>query len=441
MAVDQPAEQSFRIELRRRRLEARLSLTELGVRACYSKSHLSKVETGRKSASPELARACDAALGAQGELSRLVPPRPVDEAGPAPSEPALAWEWIVTASSNGETGFQAFDRRTMLAGGTAAVTSWVSVRRSALLADAAHPLAVYRNIFAENRRLGLVLDPATVAHNLIPPAGSLHRLAARTRGADQRAVLRLTARYAEYIGWMAQEMGNEQAALFWTDRCVDFARESGDADLVGYTLIRRAEIGMYRGDSATTVEFSIRGRNDSDQPRIKAFGLQREAQGHALAGNERACMRALEEAAETVEQSASAGLDTPLAEPGTTEPPLGPTAMARPLDFVTGWCLQDLGHSAQAADILSAELRRIPNYAHRTRARCAARLALAYASAGEVDKACETIEPILGMAPVLDSATLRTDLRNLQRTLNRWRARPQVRRLAPRLVLALQTSL
>ncbi|MEU6956219.1 helix-turn-helix transcriptional regulator [Streptomyces sp. NPDC045714] len=56
----------FGPELRRLRLEAGLSLTEFSVALTYDKGHLSKVERGERSTSPDLARRCDAFLGANG---------------------------------------------------------------------------------------------------------------------------------------------------------------------------------------------------------------------------------------------------------------------------------------------------------------------------------------------------------------------------------------
>ncbi|MCX5379757.1 helix-turn-helix domain-containing protein [Streptomyces sp. NBC_00091] len=59
---------AFGHELRERRLGQGVSLTELSKLTHYSKGHLSKIETGGKRASEDLARRCDEALEASGEL-------------------------------------------------------------------------------------------------------------------------------------------------------------------------------------------------------------------------------------------------------------------------------------------------------------------------------------------------------------------------------------
>ena len=64
---------SFSVELRRRRLARGLSLGQFAARVHYSKSYLSKIETGQKRPGIDLAKRCDAGLDAGGELLALMP--------------------------------------------------------------------------------------------------------------------------------------------------------------------------------------------------------------------------------------------------------------------------------------------------------------------------------------------------------------------------------
>ncbi|MGW6010507.1 helix-turn-helix domain-containing protein [Streptomyces sp. NPDC055210] len=61
-------------ELRRRRVAAGLSLSELAHKVHCSRSFLSRVETGQRRASVELAQLCDQVLDAKGVLTALAPP-------------------------------------------------------------------------------------------------------------------------------------------------------------------------------------------------------------------------------------------------------------------------------------------------------------------------------------------------------------------------------
>ena len=65
----------FGEELRRLRLDAGVSLSELAGRVHYSKSHLSKVENGRARPNFVLATLCDHELRTGGTLAGLVPRR------------------------------------------------------------------------------------------------------------------------------------------------------------------------------------------------------------------------------------------------------------------------------------------------------------------------------------------------------------------------------
>ncbi len=75
---------SFPTALRRLRQARGLSLTDLARQTHYSKGYLSKIETGTKPATADVARICDRVLGAEGQLLALV------RAGPQPAEPAAA---------------------------------------------------------------------------------------------------------------------------------------------------------------------------------------------------------------------------------------------------------------------------------------------------------------------------------------------------------------
>ncbi|MEU9186711.1 helix-turn-helix domain-containing protein [Streptomyces sp. NPDC048484] len=69
---DAPITHSFPAQLRRLRQERGLSLSDLARQTHYSKGYLSKIENGMKRASVDVARLCDRALRAEGQLLRLV---------------------------------------------------------------------------------------------------------------------------------------------------------------------------------------------------------------------------------------------------------------------------------------------------------------------------------------------------------------------------------
>jgi transcriptional regulator with XRE-family HTH domain len=60
-------------ELRAHREAENLTLQALGARIRYSTQHISQIEHGRATATETFVRACDAELGTDGALMRLLP--------------------------------------------------------------------------------------------------------------------------------------------------------------------------------------------------------------------------------------------------------------------------------------------------------------------------------------------------------------------------------
>ncbi len=412
------------------RMEAGLSLAQLGELLHYSKGHLSKIENGTKSPSPELARQSDAALGAKGRLVSLVAGRPSDTAPPE----AVSDEdevWLMSLSADGANWFNPVNRREALALTTSSLLGF-GLSSQGMSATARRPAAVevFRTMFEQARNLGQTASPGVVLPAAIAQTHVLRGLALKAPPGIRDEFLVLGARFAEYAGWMAQEAGNSQAALWWTAKAVDMAAAGNDHDLAVYSLVRRALVTLYRDDAAQTIELARQAQVRKDVPRrIRGLAAQREAQGHALAGDYDACMRLLDEARELL-----AG-DSDRPDPSV----LGSMNLTDPVSMATGWCLYELGRPKEAAEILDAQVALIRPQALRSQARYGARQALAHASAGHVEHACDLTGRLLTISDVVASATITTDLRRLARVLSRWHANPSVRELYPALTAALRS--
>lgn len=416
---------TFGTELRRLRTEADLSLAQLSKLVHYSKGYLSKIETGAKRPPLWLARRCDVVLGAAGELAGLVTAET-----PGIDLPELAADdgevWLMNLAVGGTSWFQPMDRRDALAIGAVSLMGGFGLSAHGFAATARETavVQVVRSVFEQIRSLGQTASPGAALPALIAQTHTLRELAAQADGSARRELLKLSARYAEYAGWMAQESGNDQAALWWTARAAEMAAAGGDHSLATYALVRRALVTLYRGDAVQTVELARRAQADQRTPvRIRGLAAQREAQGHALAGDRDACTQSLERA--------QALLNATSDDPGN--PIIGTSNVCDPAAVVTGWCLYELGQPHEAAEILEREIARIPPHALRSRARYGIRQALAHVAAGEIDQGCLVASGLLDAVDVVSSATIATDLRRLARALSRWRARPQVRELYPRL--------
>ena len=399
-----------------------MTLTELSALIHYSKGQLSKVETGNKRPTPQLARLCDGALNNGGALIALVPERSErhrDEETPPEVQPSSS-PWDPPG------------RRKVLVSGAASMLG-------ATMPDGHRPLDpladgtlldASRALFDQFRRVGQTAPPGAVLPALTEQTRTLRTLAVRSGPRTRLGLLTLCARYAEFAGWMAQEAGEDQAALRWTDYAVELAAASDDDSLSSYALVRRGLVAYYQGDAAATVALAQGARSHRLPYRIRGLAAQREAQGHALAGNHTACMRELDHARSLLAQGSqdSAG------------PVIGTTHLQDPVGMITGWCLLDLGKPRQAAKMLDQEVERIPAKAMRTHARYGARRALAHALAGEVEHACSVAQGLLSAAHIVGSATIALDLRRLSRTLGRHPKNPAVQELAPLLAFALSPT-
>lgn len=420
----------FGAEIRSRRTAAGLSLGELARRVHYSKGHLSKVEAGQKPASAGLVRLCDAELGAGGELVNLLPTTACGNGAneqPDGSDPGDQETWVIGIGNDGAYFTPVSDPH-LMANGTSAAVGMTFEGQARANTDAA--LGPFLARFDEARNLGQVAGPDVVFPLVILEARTLQVLADHAPPYEQTALLQLAARYAEFAGWMAQEAGDDRMAWWLTKKAVRMANAGGDPSLRLYALVRRADIALYQDDALSLIELSRRAQQHDQVPvRIRGLAAQREAQGHALIGDRTACMRAIERSAVLLTEA-------------TISPQAGPTlGTARTPDLVAlmkGWCLHDLGRPAEAAELLDREIVQFPPRAHRARVRYQTRAALAYAMADELERATELIVSLLEPARILDSATIRHDLRSLTKVLARRRSYPAVRPLLPALTTLLQ---
>jgi transcriptional regulator with XRE-family HTH domain len=412
-------EHTFGEQLRKFRERAGVSLGELAVRTNYTKGYLSKIENGHKQANPALARLCDAALAAKGSLIRVVPPSPSPSAAkptatdvvlseilryqeePGPEEPGLDAE-LVPAQR---------DRRGV-ASGPDTVAEFDA--RFVLARD-------FAQRFGSTRVFPLVRTELEILVSLI-----------RQMAPDEREEsLLLAARYAEFAGWMHQEAGDDKTAEEQTARAVRFSALTDDTDIGAYSFVRRAEIRMHQDDAEATIALSERAQaTPLASDRVRGLAAQREAQGHALAGAETRCLDALDRSNVLLESAERAGSATHV---------LGSTKSPNSGAMVRAWCLHDLGRPAEAAELLEREIPAFAPGSIRARARFAARLALAHATDGELERTYQIADWLLDDLVRVDSATIRQDVRRLARTLARWPGDPRVRALRPRLTEVLRT--
>ncbi len=378
--------------MRARRIEAGWSLTRFAREVNYSSGHL-KLENGVKPPNEAFVRRCDVLFGAGGALVAAHRAEPGHRGqtteGPGREDPMYPLAELGVTIGSG-------------------APRWVDPGT----------VMSYRMSFDLLRARGQFLQPSDLLPTLITETRALVGLAAGGDPVVAADLLRLAARFAEYAGWMAQEAGDDGQARDLTEAAAGLAARAGD-DMRAYRLVRLADLALYAGDAAATIDLSARALDSGADARVRGFAAQRLAHGHAMANQRDACLRALDLAAEFLPAEADGAPTYP------AHPVVGSINVVDHVAMATGWCLLDLGEPEQAAGILAAEVARLPTGAHRARARYTVRLARCYAEIGEVDLACAAAEPVLRRLVSLQSATTGTDVARLAGTLRRFRVRPR----------------
>jgi transcriptional regulator with XRE-family HTH domain len=393
-------------ELRRRRMTAGKSLETLGGEVYLSRAYLGKIEQGYARGSYQQALALDNVLAANGDLAALF----LDEC--ARVGPVAPDTGILTADDSA-TGRPAADPQELAASASA---------RLELLRIRSH-----------------TAGPYSVLHDLGETVAALYQHAVGWPIHSARPIWQVALRYAELLGWMAQETGHDDIAMRWTRATADWARVIGDDEAWSYALIRQSQWSRRRGDATAAIDYARRaGAVPGISSRIAQFAAQREAQACALAGDEAAFRQALDRSGRLADHAHGADrADEP--DPAKAQWGPLPDPAFEGSRLLEATCLVDLGDFATAASLFSQHMSGL-GPARTGYARVAVRQALAYAHVGEPEQACEIAKSFLPTVARQGSASLRGDLTRLTRTLNRHRRRPAVRELLPDLTVLARTA-
>jgi tetratricopeptide (TPR) repeat protein len=139
-------------------------------------------------------------------------------------------------------------------------------------------------------------------------------------------------------------------------------------------------------------------------PGVRALSVQQLARGYALAGDRVRCERALDEA---FRLSALAG------EEPDREPPWIYYQTPLRLEIQRGMCYRDLGAHRKAIDVLVQAIAQLPLTYRRDRGQYLARVAVAFAQAGDLKQAAAAAEEARQLAAATGSARTVTELSRL----------------------------
>ncbi|GAA4560864.1 hypothetical protein [Planotetraspora kaengkrachanensis] len=236
-----------------------------------------------------------------------------------------------------------------------------------------------------------------------------HRL--RADALVRRGLLGVEARWAEFASWTAENIGSGEAAAFWLGYALDLAREANDAAMEAYVLMRQAQRAAERCDARGARDLATEARKAAVAPaRDRALSALRLAHSHALAGDSRACAKALEEAHQLVERAQDDGTDDdPVA--------IGHHCIPAYVQAHEAYCLLLLRRPSEAAALLQEALVAWPADFRQDVQLARAWLALAYVGDGRVEEAAVEGTAVLASAAGGGSVRLIRALQTLDRRL------------------------
>ncbi len=228
-----------------------------------------------------------------------------------------------------------------------------------------------------------------------------------SRGISHDRLLDVSARYAEFIGWLYQDSGNLQAAMSWSNTALDKAEESGDTRFLSYLRMRKSNIASDMGKPGLAVEFANSALTNptSLTPQLRAVALRQQAHGHAMTGDPDNCARALEQAYALA------------AEPGEDDAvDMAGYCTTGFIAMEAAHCWVELGKPAAALETLQRGLADWNSDSRRDLGVGLARLATAHAVLRQPDEALEVADHALAI--VSDTRSSRTT-RQLHRVTNK----------------------
>ncbi|MBJ7596734.1 MAG: hypothetical protein DLM67_05715 [Candidatus Nephthysia bennettiae] len=273
-----------------------------------------------------------------------------------------------------------------------------------------------RRVFSEFDTADWLLGPQLQLPTVASHFELVERLL-KVAGAGARSDLFvLRTRYAEFAGWLHQDSGHWSAAVWWTERALSSAQETGDQLMTSYVLVKKSQQAEADGDVRLAIAYARAAQSATSlTATVRAVALQQEAQGLALQQQAEECERKLDQALEF----------TARASEGDQQ---GPARYCIPefVEISRAGCLMKLGKPGQAVDIFQQQLAKLPSHHYRDRGVYLGQLAVAHAMQGDAMPAVTCGRQAHEVARATRSNRIVSELRKLRVQLQRWDDLPEV---------------
>lgn len=271
-----------------------------------------------------------------------------------------------------------------------------------------------------------ILPPARLIDAMTGNVAILDGLRRRATSDERHRYSTLQAHYAESLSWLSEEAGDLPSAMWWIDRASQWAQAAGWSGMTTGGFVRRSMMVMsFSGDGLRVVD-QARQVLDMPQasPRMKGLAAKQMAHGYALVGNRDESHRALDAAMDWLAQ--------PVREDDAA---LGQLISMNDDLFAVYQTTCDvyLGHGARVIPVLEPRLESLARSSFRRATITRAKLARAYANAGQPDEACRVAWETLDAVEQIDSQSARSELRRAMPVFNQWHGRSDVKEVVHRL--------
>jgi transcriptional regulator with XRE-family HTH domain len=239
-------------------------------------------------------------------------------------------------------------------------------------------------------------------------ARALPALAGRASESVKTDLLRLAGRFAEFCGWLRQDLGDMRAALQWSDLGLRLAQEGQDREQMAYVLMRKSNLASDLGRGREALDFAEAALDVGAElsPQSRAAILRQRALGHALGGNNKECMADVAAAFDALTRFK--GVDDRASY--VTEGFIASEAAL---------CLRHLRTPSAGESFLRPRLASWPQDIPRDRGHALARLAVALVAGGQLEEGADVLSLAAAVAKPTASARLRMEVKQVGQFLPR----------------------
>lgn len=416
-----PGDAKLGAVLRNMRTARQLTLGAVARQAACAPSLLSYVESGQRRLHPWLAEELDRIYGTGGVIASLMhntecKPHEKYKCG------GLASDIFVALLPKGGIMMPLSRREVLSALAVGVVSGTLQDKFERALENVRlddDPLKYFGDALSGLQEAARTLAPQRLIDSLLGNVVILDSLRRRAAKNANYHYSILQARYAESLSWLSEEAGDLAGAIYWIDRASQWAQSAGWPGMTAYGLVRR---------SMVAVSFSGNGRRAVDQarhvldmqnssPRIKGLAAKQMAFGYALERDKDASKGALDAAMHWLSQPAREE-DSTLGQRSVVDDDL--------FTIFKATCGIYLGYGSHAISVLEPRLASLSRSSTRTATITRAKLARAYANAGQPIEACRIAWETLDVIGNIGSLSAFSELRRAIPVLKRWRGRSDV---------------